>query len=101
MSTVNTPRLAITYCSRCRWMLRSSWLAQEVLTTFDTKIAEVALIPSQEAGTFHIHLDDIKIWDRKSDDGFPEAKELKQRIRDQIEPELDLGHSDCTPSPNP
>jgi predicted Rdx family selenoprotein len=34
------------------------------------------------------------VWDRKEDGGFPESKELKQRIRDCIAPEKFLGHSD-------
>jgi Tfp pilus assembly protein PilX len=36
----------------------------------------------------------VLIWDRKIDGGFPEAKVLKQRIRDYIDPKRDLGHSD-------
>jgi selenoprotein W-related protein len=34
------------------------------------------------------------IWERKRDGGFPGPKELKQRVRDVIEPERDLGHTD-------
>jgi hypothetical protein len=39
------PRLAITYCRQCRWLLRASWMAQEMLTTFSEELGEVALIP--------------------------------------------------------
>ncbi|MFN4169537.1 MAG: Rdx family protein, partial [Pannonibacter phragmitetus] len=34
------------------------------------------------------------IWERKEDGGFPEAKVLKQRLRNLVWPERDLGHSD-------
>ena len=34
------------------------------------------------------------IWERKRDGGFPEAKVLKQKVRDIVWPERDLGHSD-------
>lgn len=34
------------------------------------------------------------IWDRKTDGGFPETKELKRRVRDVIQPERNLGHVD-------
>lgn len=34
------------------------------------------------------------IWDRKVDGGFPETKELKGRVRDVLEPERGLGHTD-------
>ncbi|GAA5924580.1 hypothetical protein JCM1841_003430 [Sporobolomyces salmonicolor] len=33
-------------------------------------------------------------WDRKIEGGFPEMKQLKQRIRDLISPKQHLGHSD-------
>ena len=34
------------------------------------------------------------IWDRKIDGGCPEMKVLKQRVRDSIVPERNLGHID-------
>lgn len=34
------------------------------------------------------------IWDRKRDGGFPETKELKNRVRNIIEPGKDMGHVD-------
>jgi selenoprotein W-related protein len=34
------------------------------------------------------------IWSRKAEGRFPDAKELKQRLRDRIAPEKDLGHSE-------
>jgi len=36
----------------------------------------------------------VILWDRKTDGGFPETKELKRRVRDVIEPGRDLGHVD-------
>eukprot|EP00978_Attheya_sp_CCMP212_P001509 scaffold3150_cov51-Attheya_sp.AAC.1 len=43
-----------------------------------------------------VTLDGVELWDRATEDRFPEAKELKQRIRDVISPSRDLGHSDTT-----
>lgn len=34
------------------------------------------------------------VWDRKVEGGFPELKVLKQRVRDVLEPQKSLGHSD-------
>ena len=34
------------------------------------------------------------IWERKRDGGFPGPKDLKQKVRDAIDPERDLGHVD-------
>ena len=79
------------------------------MSTFGTGIGEVALIPAT-GGIFTVHLTpapagdeeswaarQILLWDRKAEGGFPEAKILKQRVRNVIEPEKNLGHSD-TPS---
>ena len=91
---MSKPRIEIHYCPRCNWLLRSAWLAQELLQTFEGSLAEVALIPSEAAGTFSIVLDGRLIWERGRDGGFPEAKELKRRVRDLVDSERDLGHID-------
>ncbi|MGB5064786.1 MAG: SelT/SelW/SelH family protein [Candidatus Competibacter sp.] len=87
------PRVSITYCTQCRWLLRAAWLAQELLTTFDQELGEVALRPGT-GGVFEIQVGDELIWSRKQEGRFPEAKEVKQRVRDRIAPERNLGHSD-------
>jgi len=91
--TNQRPRIEIRFCPACRWWLRSGWLAQEIFATFGDTIGEVALI-SAESGHFSIWVDGQLIWERVADHGFPEAKELKQRIRDVAFPQKDLGHSD-------
>lgn len=87
------PRVSIRYCTQCRWLLRAAWLAQELLTTFEQELGEVALQPGT-GGIFEIRIGDELIWSRQQEGRFPEAKEVKQRVRDQIAPERDLGHSD-------
>lgn len=87
------PGIRILYCPKCRWLLRSAWLAQELLSTFQDELGEVALCPAG-SGVFQIVAAGEMVWDRKVDEGFPEAKELKRRVRDVIVPEKDLGHSD-------
>ena len=89
----NSPRITITYCTQCRWLLRAGWLAQELLTTFDTELGEVALIPGT-GGVFEVRVDSELIWSRKEQGRFPEAKEIKQLVRDRVAPDRDLGHSD-------
>lgn len=90
---MSTPRLAITYCRRCRFLPRAAWIAQELLTTFAEELAEVALIPG-ESGVFEVRLDGEMLFDRAVVGRFPDPKELKQLIRDRIAPEKSLGHSD-------
>lgn len=87
------PRVEIRYCTQCRWLLRAAWLAQELLWTFAAELGEVALIPGS-GGIFEIRVDGELIWSRKAEGRFPEAKEIKQRVRDRIAPEKNLGHSD-------
>ncbi|MBI1292510.1 SelT/SelW/SelH family protein [bacterium] len=86
-------RVEIRYCTQCRWMLRAAWIAQELLTTFEAEIGEVALVPGT-GGVFQVLAADQIVWDRTTDGGFPQPKELKQRIRDVIAPGKSLGHSD-------
>ncbi|KAL8714908.1 MAG: hypothetical protein Q9220_001421 [cf. Caloplaca sp. 1 TL-2023] len=96
-------------------MLRATYYAQELLSTFSTAIGEVALVPAT-GGIFIVDIDhahptsldpstkDIplsppahqttRLWDRKTEGGFPETKQLKRLIRDIIEPTRDLGHVD-------
>jgi selenoprotein W-related protein len=88
------PCVSIEYCPGCKWLMRSAWLAQELLSSFETELAEVSLKPSDTPGTFLITLNEQEIWERKKDNGFPEAKILKRRVRDIIDPDRSLGHSD-------
>jgi len=73
--------------------LRAAWMAQELLTTFQSEIGEVALIPGT-GGIFEVRLGSEVIWSRADEGRFPELKEIKQLVRDRIAPSKDLGHSD-------
>ena len=88
------PRIVIAYCPACGWLLRAAWLAQELLSTFGDELGEVALAPAA-AGTFEITAGDgTALWSRHADGGFPEARALKQRVRDALFPHRDLGHAE-------
>ena len=87
------PRIEINYCTQCRWLMRAAWMAQELLTTFETEIGEVALVPGA-GGVFDVRLNNELIYSRKEAGKFPESKELKQLVRDRIAPDRPLGHSD-------
>ena len=101
-------QMSIEYCSSYGWGLRSFWLAQEVLTTFSSEPNLVATTlvpcrpPTRTQGVFRVQIQDDDdsscslLWDREAHGGFPEAKELKQLVRDVINPDLYLGHSDAS-----
>jgi selenoprotein W-related protein len=95
-TAMGKPRVEIQYCTQCRWLLRAAWLAQELLTTFEAELGEVALSPGT-GGVFEVRVDGETIWSRKAEGRFPEAKEIKQRVRDRVAPSKDLGHSDRKP----
>jgi selenoprotein W-related protein len=96
-TTPHKPKVTITYCIGCNWMLRAAWMAQELLSTFQGMLGAVTLVPGETGGIFEILVDDELIWERKRDGGFPDVKELKTRVRDQINPQQDLGHLDRSP----
>lgn len=87
------PAVTIHYCTQCNWLLRSAWMAQELLHTFADDLAAVTLQPGS-GGTFEITIDGHTIWERKQEGGFPDASTLKQRVRDYCFPDRPLGHVD-------
>jgi selenoprotein W-related protein len=86
-------QIEIHYCVQCRWLLRASWMAQELLSTFDGDIAALTLKPGT-GGVFDIRLDGAMLWSRREHGRFPEITELKQLLRDRVDPRRDLGHID-------
>ena len=90
---IHHPRISIEYCRQCRFILRATWMTQELLMTFAEEIGELALVPGS-GGVFEVSVDGECIFSRKLEGRFPESKELKQLIRDRIDPGRDLGHSE-------
>lgn len=86
-------RVRIEYCTQCRWLLRAAWMAQELLTTFEQELTELTLKPGT-GGVFEVTANQVSVWSRKGEGRFPEITELKQRVRDVIAPDRDLGHAD-------
>ncbi|WP_208105731.1 SelT/SelW/SelH family protein [Streptomyces sp. GC420] len=84
--------IRIEYCTQCRWLPRAAWLAQELLTTFETDVAEVALVPGK-GGVFTVRVGEETVWDRR-EQGFPEPTAVKRVVRDRVAPGRSLGHSE-------
>lgn len=87
------PHVTITYCTQCNWLLRANWMAGELLNTFGADLGAVTLVPGT-GGIFVIEVDGHQIWERTHDGGFPDAAELKRRLRDAALPDWRLGHSE-------
>ncbi|TSJ40868.1 SelT/SelW/SelH family protein [Mucilaginibacter corticis] len=88
------PTITIEYCPKCHWLLRAAYMAQELLTTFEDDLYGITLQPSEIAGRYSIRVNDVVLFDRKQEGRFPEIKELKQLVRDKVNPDKNLGHSD-------
>lgn len=111
------PRIAISFCARCKWHNRAVWYVQEIMQTFGDPekglfVAEVALQPSyDEPGLFEIILERdagspqilykrrLKKTNEPQNeeyyfDGFPDSKFVKQLVRNALFPEKQLGHID-------
>lgn len=88
------PTIIIEYCPKCGWLLRAAYMAQELLTTFAAELGAVTLKPSEVAGRYTISLNEDILFDRKQAGGFADIKEIKQLVRDRVNPAKSLGHSD-------
>lgn len=86
-------RVEIRYCRQCRWLLRAAWMAQELLSTFEAEIAELALRPGS-GGVFEVWVGGERVWSRAEAGRFPELSELKRLVRDRLAPGRSLGHTD-------
>lgn len=74
--------------------MRAAYMAQELLTTFSDDLYGITLQPSETSGKYNIRINEVVVFDRKEQGRFPEIKELKQLVRDVVNPEKSLGHSD-------
>jgi selenoprotein W-related protein len=68
-------------------------MGQELLSTFEDEIGELALVPGS-GGVFEVRAGGELLWSRAERGRFPDIAELKQLVRDRIAPGRDLGHAD-------
>lgn len=88
------PVIEIEYCPKCGWLLRSAYIAQELLTTFTEELGGVTLMPSAVTGRFEMRLNKEVIFDRKRHGGFADIKWFKITVRDLIAKDKPLGHTE-------
>jgi selenoprotein W-related protein len=70
------PAVAITYCTRCHFLARASWVAQELLHTFGEQLSGVTLVPAG-GGRFEVAIDGETVFSTKTHGRFPEMRELR------------------------
>lgn len=74
--------------------MRAAYMAQELLSTFADDLYGITLQPSETSGKYNIRINETVIFDRKEQGRFPDIKELKQLVRNVVNPDKNLGHSD-------
>jgi selenoprotein W-related protein len=84
-------RVEITYCTRCKFLLRAAWLAQELLTTFESDLDEVALRPGS-GGIFEVRLNGEVVASNADGAEMPDPAQVKRMLRDRIAPGRQIGH---------
>ena len=85
--------IEIKFCPKCKWLSRATWISQELLSTYESDLSSVTLVPS-ESGVFDITCNKSVIFSRKEENGFIDVAIIKQRIRNLIDPDRSLGHVD-------
>jgi selenoprotein W-related protein len=85
------PRVEIEYCRRCKFLLRASWMAQELLSTFEEELGGVTLVPGG-GGIFEVRVDGEVIASNREGEEMPEPGAVKRALRDRIAPGRRIGH---------
>ena len=62
-------KVVIEFCTQCRWLMRASWMSQELLTTFSDEITELSLKPGK-GGVFKVYANNELVWCRKTEGRF-------------------------------
>ncbi len=84
-------RIEITYCRRCKFMLRAAWMAQELLSSFEDDLSEVVIKPGS-GGILEVTLDGDVIATNRDHQPMPDTSDVKRAIRDRIAPDQRVGH---------
>ena len=71
--------LEITYCARCNFLPRATWVAQELLHTYGDFVSGLTLVPAH-GGIFEVRANGELLASTKTEGGFPEIRKLKDAI---------------------
>jgi selenoprotein W-related protein len=71
--------IEIVYCTRCHFLPRATWVAQELLHTYADFVGGLTLVPAH-GGVFEVRVGGAVIASTRTEGGFPEIRVLKERI---------------------
>ena len=78
------PGISITYCTKCHFLPRAVWVAQELLHTFQDYVSGVTLVPGG-GGQFDVRYGDELLFANREAGRFPETRELRELLAARID----------------
>ena len=84
--------LDIRLCPKCKWLFGATWISLE-LCNFESDLESIKLVQS-DPGVFEVYCKKNIIFSRHVEKVFINIAIIKQRFRNLINPERDLGHTD-------
>lgn len=96
MSSPQKPFVSITYCTKCHFLPRAAWVAQELLHTFADSLGSVTLIPGG-GGQFDVRVGDELVFSNTSQGRFPEMRELRELVAARLENPPPARHASAAP----
>lgn len=78
------PVVTITYCTKCHFLPRAVWLAQELLHTFTDSLGGV-MLTAGSGGIFEVAVDGEVLFSTKTLGHFPETRELREAVGAKLE----------------
>lgn len=85
--------LDIRLCPKCKWLFRATWISQELYNLLESDLESIKLVQS-DSGVFEVYCKKNIIFSRHVEKVFIDIAIIKQRLRNLIDPERDLGHTD-------
>lgn len=70
-------RISISYCAPCQFLSRATWIAQELLTTFQEYTQSLELVPSR-GGVLDITVNGTIVFSKHQAGRYPELRELRE-----------------------
>ena len=84
MRATEKPVVSITYCTKCHFLPRAAWVAQELLHTFEDYLGGVTLVPGG-GGQFDVRIGDELVFSNLTEGRFPEMRELRELVAARLE----------------
>jgi selenoprotein W-related protein len=77
--TERTLHIAIRYCTPCQFLGRATWVAQELLGTFQDYTVSLSLEPGR-GGVFDVEVNGNVVFSKHEAGRYPELRELKEAV---------------------